>query len=374
MFAVRCCQEKTRKQTAFRRLIFGNFSTFVPPITWTPHKDFPLPTSTAQTCLSEVPGPVSSVELPEVTGQLLEGNMISRTTETWKQNEDESLAEKSNFERCLTDQSNSDDERPNMDEQQLYESQRSSEGLEVTELYDLEAGYVEGLFKSPEVKVLEEKEGLAQHSSKDLPDETHVESTESASDEIDNVQVTNAPVRLSEQDRVACYGQSTMDLGIEIDEEMTDIYVPAVPMSTGDASITDGASIKPLQLAEQKSKTQDDFDQEKTVLQVGANKGALEDTSKNADSLLAQQKITAEVNLECFDDADWDKKPLKDLVDETPKESNKSESNETFNFQATNVPVRLSKKDRDACYGQSTMDLGVEIGEEISDHSGIGES
>merc|ERR1719464_1413382 len=116
-----------------------------------------------------------------------------------------------------------------------------------------------------------------------------------------------------------------MELGIEIGEEMTDFYVPAGSKSSNDAST------EPSQLLQQSGRTHDDFDADKTDPQVGAK----------------------------------DNVSSKDLPDVTHKES--IVSNDDGNSRAHNALVCLSNQDRDACYGQSTMELGIEIGEEMTD-------
>ena len=47
MFEARCKQEESCKLKAFRHALFGKYATWVPPLYWTPHQDFPLPQSTA---------------------------------------------------------------------------------------------------------------------------------------------------------------------------------------------------------------------------------------------------------------------------------------------------------------------------------------
>jgi hypothetical protein len=88
----------------FRRMLYGRFSTAVPPIFWTPHQDRPLPGSDAQaiTITSAPTGlPEVADDLPFVPGQMLYGVMIPRPRQEFQRNQEESRKAKERFDEAL---------------------------------------------------------------------------------------------------------------------------------------------------------------------------------------------------------------------------------------------------------------------------------
>merc|ERR1712194_876034 len=222
------------------------------------------------------------------------------------------------------------------------------------------------------VEALDEKEGFAKYlpswrsaALKNIPDETHRESTDTVSADSDNSRVPIAPVRLSEQNKDACYGQSTMELGVEIDEEIIDISTPEPAAS----KMTSNTNIMPSQFLQRRSILPGSSDQEKTDPRIEANRGVSQDTDNTDSNPLVRHKLKGEVPYEKDASAEYlssrRQGSLENLPDETRNESTGTTSAYNNTIRETNAPVRLSEQDRNACYGQSTMDLGVEIDNEI---------
>jgi hypothetical protein len=98
MFNARRRQEEAVKLKTFRAQRFGEYSTRVPGIEWTPHCDIPLPESDAQlmkdcsTAYHEFP--IINATVPCVPGQKLYGVMIPRPKNQLRRNQEASMKEK----------------------------------------------------------------------------------------------------------------------------------------------------------------------------------------------------------------------------------------------------------------------------------------
>ena len=90
MFEARCKQEDVTKLRVFRHLLFGRYGTMVPSILWTPHQDFPMPSSSArteaETAMVVSSGDDNAIEVMRVTGQKLHGKIIPRPEDAFKRN------------------------------------------------------------------------------------------------------------------------------------------------------------------------------------------------------------------------------------------------------------------------------------------------
>lgn len=88
-------QEEAEKLKAFRRTLYGKFSTIVPSILWTHHLDRPLNDSEAEIISPENEAPtIDEKEKRFIPGQQLYGLMIPRPEKAWKRNRDTSMQEK----------------------------------------------------------------------------------------------------------------------------------------------------------------------------------------------------------------------------------------------------------------------------------------
>ena len=153
MFEARCRQELTGKLKAFRQILFGKFATWVPPLFWSPHQDYPLPSSTAHYGKSNAQCNIS--ELPLIPGQQLHDDLIPRPESWWQQNEEElaTLREealvmqqraKETFQDQVEGSHNSPAKMMACSEIQQTQSE-IDQGLEVMDLFDEEAAFVENV-------------------------------------------------------------------------------------------------------------------------------------------------------------------------------------------------------------------------------------
>lgn len=139
-------QEEARKLKAFRQLLFGKYSTFVPSIMWTPHQDFPLPSSTAHVeKKSEDTESDQSTTFPYVVGQQLWGNMIPRPEQAWMRNQQESKILKAEADRLLSEAESL--RESNAETTTREPSMMLEEGFEVVDMFDEEAGFVRNVSK-----------------------------------------------------------------------------------------------------------------------------------------------------------------------------------------------------------------------------------
>ena len=153
-FEARCRQESSGKLKAFRHVLFGKYSTCVPPMSWTPQQDRPLPESN---CHPAPRPPVGDLEesAPFAPGQKLYGLMVPRPHEEYKQNQAESkellaeaLRRKHNLEKAERNAGKSAKQngqstvknRPSLVTGKM-DSVRF-EGVEVTDVYDEEANFI----------------------------------------------------------------------------------------------------------------------------------------------------------------------------------------------------------------------------------------
>ena len=259
MFEARCHHEEVGKRRAFRNLLFGRYATWVPPNMWTPHRDFPLPASTSHANFPRLRIPT---ELPTVSGQLLKGSMIPRPPKAWEANEKESKTIISEVQQCLKEYIAADDQAvdPALVESTNHKSQYSSEGFEVTDLYDEEAAYVRDVLKEESnrelgVEVLDEKRA----SSRYLPAYKSLKEVEESDDSSDENQTkaigrdsslpeSDKPIGLSLTARDSLYDQSTIELGVEISDDMYhDILISEYDDETSETSEDDEEFIEDFQ-------------------------------------------------------------------------------------------------------------------------------
>jgi len=172
----RYSQEDALKLRAFRHALFGKYSTQVPSILWTPHQDFPLPSSTARLRKNRSARKSQFTNRSKlVPGQELFGNMIpqpqmeyERTNglsrqflrgmdQALKANErrikDEKKRRKSKKLSLVSSElggigKDASESTPLRTSLRMRESLRlQEEGFEIAEMYDEEAGYVENVLK-----------------------------------------------------------------------------------------------------------------------------------------------------------------------------------------------------------------------------------
>ena len=272
MFEARCKQEESNKLKAFRHALFGKYATWVPPLFWTPHQDFPLPESTAvhESLVGESAEPTSTStegnatstaaaklfdiqdfdSLPLIAGQQLHGKMIPRPEEGWKRNVQESklkleAAQASLLAEEAESQQSQDGQKGGGIGFSPQRSRRSSvieEGFEVTDMFDEEAGFVRDVLTAKReeslyelgVEVLE-TDGAggdgdideiflpAWRSIRNLSDEgegggTTTSGEDSSTSNLLQRPTPTAPVRMLKRDSTT--QQSTIELGLEIAEQI----------------------------------------------------------------------------------------------------------------------------------------------------------
>ncbi|KAG7372677.1 C2 domain containing protein [Nitzschia inconspicua] len=146
MLKARAQQEENRKLKAFRHALFGKYATTVPSIMWTPHNDFPIPSSSARYHGSEsyvVPRADDLERCPFIPGQKLFGVMILRPEDEWRRNEEESLQTMKAYRKFQMAKATRKEEETNTSVHGLdVASVASQEGFEVMDLYDEELGFV----------------------------------------------------------------------------------------------------------------------------------------------------------------------------------------------------------------------------------------
>ena len=149
MFNARCMQEEAAKLRAFRHVVFGKFSTMIPSSQWTPHRDCPMPSSTAR--VTEEPL-TDKGSIPNVLGQQLWGLMIPRPKDEWIANSEEerklvrntkALVPTIEEDKCGT---TGDSNIHLSDDPDIFD-----EGVEVEHLFDVETGLLHGAVPSPEM-------------------------------------------------------------------------------------------------------------------------------------------------------------------------------------------------------------------------------
>ena len=250
-FEARSKQEEAGKLKAFRHVLFGKYSTLVPPILWTPHQDFPLPTSTAQTGLSKNPGPKSCKKIPVIIGQQLHGKMIPRPEQAWRRNEAESRTYKQEIESKLlrAEAAEGPVESVAADAKEGGSRENSmilDEGFEVTEMFDKEAVFVRDMMKQPREESLHEL-GIEVLGSEDeealrfIPAWRSVHNFSEAHSDCDSEDSSNSSImdrkdwgalhtssksstsaiqyRDMDRDRQDSTGESLTELGVEVADE-----------------------------------------------------------------------------------------------------------------------------------------------------------
>jgi len=151
IFQARCKQEEASKLKAFRHIIFGKFGTAVPGLSWTPRLDRPCHESHAQLMDNKdvVDALENNMKNPCIPGQKLYGVMIPRPFDQWQTNSAESSRTKEQVLSALEQLLQQEDAL----EQQLSFSHSQhdqddittgleDEGVEVTDVYDVEAGLI----------------------------------------------------------------------------------------------------------------------------------------------------------------------------------------------------------------------------------------
>jgi hypothetical protein len=250
MFEARCRQENTHKLKHFRHALYGKYATWVPPLFWSPHQDFPLPSSSAYgDGGSKIPPKENMNGFPYMPGQQLHGMLIPRPEAQWRRNVQESQEGR---EKAMTlyqaiadsqasKSSNKGILEPSSDRgssllinplsmqstpSSLSRSRRESttleqEGLEIVDLYDEEAGFVERVLYPEESTASEivNGEDSTNYVEEEAEDGTEtMEYTNSSSTEDDDddsmiIPVSAVPVRILPQDRED--QQSMIELGFE---------------------------------------------------------------------------------------------------------------------------------------------------------------
>jgi hypothetical protein len=161
-FMARCHQENAGKLKAFLHILYGKFSTAVPTLMWTPHEDRPLPESEARLLTEKDQGFPALDDLPYIPGQKVYGLMIPRPYEEWITNMDESNQGRTRAESVLLRLNTT----PTVQSPKSLRMQSTfsiEEGIEVTDVYDEEAGFVQSVSDSrmsPKRKVRIREESL----------------------------------------------------------------------------------------------------------------------------------------------------------------------------------------------------------------------
>ena len=133
---------------SFRQLLFGKYSTFVPPIMWTPHQDFPLPTSLARFEGKKDTQSDQSTTFPFVVGQQLFGHMIPRPEQAWLRNTEESTESKK-AAMLLQTVANTSIEVNSKHRMTREAGVMLDEGFKVVDMFDEEACFVRDVSKPP---------------------------------------------------------------------------------------------------------------------------------------------------------------------------------------------------------------------------------
>lgn len=233
MFEARCRQEDAGKLKSFRHILYGKYATWVPPIYWTPHKDFPLPSSTAYRGGSKAPRSIE--KLPLIPGQQLHGNLIPRPEGEWRRNivesakgkEASSLACEAANEARLLAETKYRDKSPSAvtspigtTPQSRRQSVFAEEGLEILDLYDAEAGFVHNVLKDSE----DGSGTVSDNEDADVGGRFQFSSVHDfdSFDEDDEdsmiIPASAAPVRIPSSDRQD--HQSMIELGFEMADSM----------------------------------------------------------------------------------------------------------------------------------------------------------
>eukprot|EP00977_Amphora_coffeiformis_P016528 scaffold5139_cov155-Amphora_coffeaeformis.AAC.3 len=225
----RCKQEEARKLKAFRQLLFGKYSTFVPSMMWTPHQDFPLPSSSARFEENIDVRSDQSTNFPFVVGQQLFGRMIPRPEQAWLRNAGESTVLKKAVTLLQTEVDTSE-EVNNMDVMSREASLVLDEGFEVVDMFDEEAGFIREVSKPPPREEslrelgIEIQQGETQSmrftpawkSVEALPDSDM--SSRNSNESFSHIEAIGTTDILPENDRrqLVAREQSTFELGVEI--------------------------------------------------------------------------------------------------------------------------------------------------------------
>ena len=143
-FMARCHQENAGKLKAFLHVLYGKFSTAVPTLMWTPHEDRPLPESEARILTEKDQGGPSLEDLSYIPGQKVYGLMIPRPYDEWIANMDESNQGRTRATSALLRLNTT----PSVKSSLSLRKQSTisfEEGIEVTDIYDEEAGFVQNV-------------------------------------------------------------------------------------------------------------------------------------------------------------------------------------------------------------------------------------
>jgi hypothetical protein len=244
-FRARLHIEETTKMKVFRQTVFGRYGVTVPSILWTPHKDYPLPHSTATYKGLEVKSSeFHSKDKTKATaiGQLLFGHMIPRPRNATRVNHEYSNQRKETIQSifAMEHKLQSADKIPLSNISPSYKREREASilldaGFEVG-LFDEEAQYVRNVLKSAPRESIQEL-GIevmndATASKRFLPawksvhdfDEVKEDdgSTSSSSDCDRSVEVPSPPKKESTRPHDDMWHQSIIELGVEVSEEFKD--------------------------------------------------------------------------------------------------------------------------------------------------------
>jgi hypothetical protein len=235
MFEARCRQENAGKLKAFRQLLFGKCATLIPPLYWSPHQDFPLGSSTTSPQSSGSLTHFSIERLPIIPGQTIYGDIIPRPKEQWEKNVKESeegrAAVNAALQAKLTAPTKTGDGRMSqryLSPTHLVQYQDDlvrppsmvEEGLEITDLFDEEAGFIENV---PSYWSAESNKGTVsnldspnQTSVHDFGDETSPSWDENDDDDEDSVMLgaTTGLVSIPSTERQD--HQSMIEVGFEL--------------------------------------------------------------------------------------------------------------------------------------------------------------
>ncbi|CAB9526353.1 expressed unknown protein [Seminavis robusta] len=154
---VRCHLEEITRLKVFRQSVFGKYSIAVPSILWTPHRDYPNPTSTAKYQGTRMQDNLPGKEKIKgaAIGQFIVGKMIPRPLGAMKECRNYSMQQKETIESILA-MPEANIEGPEQTKSPacspLNQIGRESSafldaGFEVAELFDEEAQYVKNVFK-----------------------------------------------------------------------------------------------------------------------------------------------------------------------------------------------------------------------------------
>jgi hypothetical protein len=239
----RCHIEETTKMKVFRQTVFGRYGVTVPSILWTPHKDNPLPNSTA-TYKGSDDLPVEDKTIATAVGQLLFGEMIPRSQNALESNHEYSTQQKETIQSILAmgDRIQSTNKAPVSNFSTSYKREREASilldaGFEVG-LLDEEAQYVrhvlnvihqENSVRELGVEVMEDATASKQFlpawkSVHDLDELNENDGSSSSSSDGDISVEVPSPTTKTESSRHQneMGHQSVIELGVEVSEQFKD--------------------------------------------------------------------------------------------------------------------------------------------------------